>query len=647
LYVGSGCLDKFKPGDFVACAGAGVANHSEVISVPHNLVVKLSSNKFLKQTSMVALGGIAMQGLRRANLSLGEKVCVIGLGLLGQLSVQLAKLSGLQVIGIDIDNERLKLAKQLGCDFVLNAREVDIKKEVDFKTQHYGMDATIITAAANSGEIIQQAMSVTRRKGKVVLVGDVKIDFDRNPFYSKEIDFLISCSYGPGRYDRYYESDGVDYPYSYVRWTENRNMQHFVDLVEEKKVLIDPIVSHEFDISEASQAYEKLQTKPLGLVLSYKDNNNKDEIVDNYLSEDRAIYNFKPYVSTKKEIKVAVVGAGGFAKVKLLPILSKIKNVKIDTIVDVNSEQAINIANQYGAKNTTNNLDDVCKEDSINVVVIATPHQCHFEQALTCLNTGKAVFVEKPAVVTNEEYFKLEKFLNQSDGYLYCVDFNRSFAPFNIAIKKEIKNRSTPLIINYRMNSGFIPKEHWVQDRKHGGRIIGEACHIFELFCFLTGSQPLSISVDSLNTKNSDLLSTDNFVSTINFEDGSVCSLTYTSVGSNKQNKERMEIFFDGKSIVMDDYKELTGYGLNSSFNKKSIKQDKGHEYLLKEFMKSASSDCISPISKNRILLASKISLIVDELANFGGSTKVSDYSSSELVVKKSNKNLNNNQFSL
>jgi predicted dehydrogenase len=326
-----------------------------------------------------------------------------------------------------------------------------------------------------------------------------------------------------------------------------------------------------------------------------------------------------PVVLAKGEVPpktslVALVGAGGFAKIKLLPIISRIKNTTIHTIIDTDPANAINVAKQYNAQNYDNNYKNILDNKDINTVIVATPHALHAQQTIDLLSAGKAVFVEKPAAVTNEQYESLKDFLNKNKNYLYCVDFNRSFAPFNIKIKQAIENRTTPIIINYRMNAGFIPKDHWVQSITHGQRLIGEACHIFELFNFFTESQVKNISVNSIDTRRDDLLSNDNFSVHINYEDGSICSLVFTSLGNKLLAKERMELFFDGKSIVMDDYKVLEGYGLKKSFNHKSKYPDKGHGNLLEKFFEAVQNGHESPISVERILAATKMSLEINKI---------------------------------
>ncbi|MCK4517609.1 bi-domain-containing oxidoreductase, partial [Candidatus Babeliales bacterium] len=637
VQIGKNCT-HFSVGDFVACAGAGIANHAELVAVPKNLVVKLTNEKYLKQSSLTTIGAIALQGIRRADLRLGEKVCVIGLGLIGQLTVQLAKLSGCEVFGVDIDNTKLFLAQKCGCDRVYNPRSSDFIKEILFHTGHHSIDKTIITAGSQDGTIIQQAMELTRRKGTVVLVGDVKLDFIRSPFYEKEIDFLISCSYGPGRYDASYEKGGHDYPYAYVRWTENRNMELFAKLIEQGKLQLDSLISHEFAFEDAEKAYETLQErKSLGLVLEYESTRSnlsihpsspsatpgtRDERRGNKPSSGcpaRPEYFVKQNVSKgrdrkKQNIRTAFIGAGGFAKIKLLPLASKLKNTQIHTIIDTDAANALNVSRQYKAEAHHNDYKTILNNQDINTVIIATPHALHTEQTIECLKAGKAVFVEKPAAVTEKQLEQLETFFTENEtAPPYCVDFNRSFAPFIQKIKTVLETRTSPLVIHYRMNAGYIPTDHWVQQQKHGGRIIGEACHIFELFCFLTGAKPTKISVNAIDPTEKSILSSDNMSVQISFDDGSVCSLLYTALGNNALAKERMEVFFDGKSIVMDDYKQLQGYGLPRSFNEKTKQADKGHKNLLSLFMQAVQDDGPSPIPLERIFMATRLSILINE----------------------------------
>lgn len=622
-------VQRFRIGDYVACAGAGIANHAELVAVPQNLAVKITDASFLKQSSLTTIGAIALQGVRRASLQLGEKVCVIGLGLIGQLTVQLAKLAGCQVIGVDLQEHRLTLAKKMGATHAFSATSAQLINEIQFATEHYGVDATIITAASPTGDILQQAMHVTRRKGRVVLVGDVKINFDRDPFYSKEIDFLISCSYGPGRYDDEYEKHGRDYPYAYVRWTENRNMELFVNLIQSKALDVDALISHEYGLEDVELAYQTLtKGQALGLVLSYNPEENHCcsgvEAVFNQSTLVLDRHKLVPYEVRQGALKLAVIGAGGFSKVKLLPLLAKIPSVKIHAIVDLDVANSMNVAHQYGALRVSNDYQKFLGDDDINAVVIATPHHLHVEQAINFMRAGKAVFVEKPAAVNFEQFAVLKQFLHKhAHEVCYCVDFNRSQAPFLVAIKELVKKRNNPMVIHYRMNAGFLPKTHWIHSPVNSGRIIGEGCHIFDLFCYLTDAKPVAVSVETLNTHKDIFMPSDNFMATVSMNDGSCCSFVYTAVGNSGMGKERMELFVDGKSIVMDDFLELTGYGLPMAFNRKVAIQDRGHQRLLTEFFAAAHTrEHVAPISYERILMATELSLVVNKLANAGGGTE-------------------------
>lgn len=606
-----------KPGDWVACAGAGQANHADIVCVAENLVVKVTDPTKIKQASCTTIGAIALQGVRRAELALGETVAVIGLGLLGQLTVQLARASGCRVIGIDILDERLALAKHSGAHAVYNATDPSLLQDIAFLTGHHGVDSTIIAAASTSDALVQQAMEITRKKGKVVVVGDVGLQLQRSPLYSKEIDFLISCSYGPGRYDAEYEQKGHDYPYSYVRWTENRNMQAFVAMIESGQLDIDLLVSREMVVEDAPQAYESLAKKEgLGVILSYK---HDAEVKSSGVSkQEQQGVRFVPAV--KDTIRLGVIGAGGFAQVKLIPIVAQLKNVRIGAIVDAQISNAVNVARLYGVEHSFVDDEKLFEHDYVDAVMIASPHVYHGDQIIKSLSRGKAVFAEKPMVTTFEQLDHLRTFLQANPSSLLCVDYNRSFAPFIQTIKKTVAQRATPLVVQYRMNAGLIPKDHWVQTEVGAGRIIGEACHIVDLFYYLTDAQPVSVSVETIGSSHQHLFPTDNFSAHIRFSDGSLCSLLYTSVGHKQAGKERMEVFYDGKTIVMNDYTELRGFGLPSSFDQTVKGADKGHQELLTRFFSQLrAAESVMPISTDRLLSVANMTLVIDKLAREGG----------------------------
>lgn len=602
-------VTKFKAGDFVACAGAGFAHHADMVAVPEQLVVHVEEH-YLRQSSVTTIGAIALQGLRRADVQLGDTVCVLGLGLLGQLTVQMARASGCTVIGIDIIDERLELARTCGAEHVFNGTSSDVLRDIEFLTQHQGVDVTLVTAASSSSALMQQAMQMTRKKGKVVIVGDVGLDLQRAPLYQKEIDVLMSCSYGPGRYDAKYELEGADYPYAYVRWTENRNMQAVVRLISSGVLRIDELTT-QISVEQAAQAYEDLkEKKALGVVVSY-------------LPKKEIGHKPEAYTPARLDgVRVGFIGAGGFAKTKLMPIVAEIKDVSIQAIVDADGANALNVSRTYAAARALTRDQDLFTEDVVDAVVISTPHIAHADQIIRALEHGKAVFAEKPMVTSFEQLDRLAAVARSHTQVPLCVDFNRSFSPFMRKVKHVVHARTSPLMIYYRMNAGFISKDHWVQRDVGAGRLIGEACHIFDLFCSLTAAQPVSVSVEAIRP-SLDLLATDNFSAAIRFSDGSVCTLLYTALGHAGLPKERMEIFFDGKAIVMDDYLSLQGYGLPASFNQTVSTADKGHAYLLESFFAAVRNKTESPMNYEYLHAVSSLTLVIDELVRQGGGDRV------------------------
>lgn len=612
-------VTQFRAGDFVACAGAEFAHHADVVCVPENLVVGLPDEKYLKHASITTLGAVALQGIRRANLQLGETVCVIGLGLLGQLTAQLAKAAGCKVIGIDVLEHRLKLAKELGTDYTFLATDESLQATVEFLTHHKGVDCTLITASSKSDSVVQQAMELTRKKGKVILVGDVGLKLERAPFYKKEIDFLISCSYGPGRYDSGYELEGKDYPYAYVRWTEKRNMQAIVSFIEKGLLNIEPLISQEYAIDDVVKAYEQLKNRDaLGVILRYT---KKDDY--SFVPAQRTLLPEKPSMfipAQKTTLNVGIVGVGRFEKTELLPCVSKIEGIKIYSISDTDAANAENASRAYGATRTFMQEQDLFDDKDVDVVVVASPHKFHCDQAIQALSRGKAVFMEKPMVTTFDQFQKLSTFLKENPEAPYCVDYNRSFAPFIQKIKWELAERHSPLVMTYRINAGYIPQNNWEQHQIGSGRVIGEACHIFDLFYFLTGAKPTAVSVEALRPSSDDLFLTDNFSAHISFSDGSICSLVYTSIGHPTLGKERMELFFDSKSITMDDYLVLRGYGTSHSFDRTVAKPDKGHGRLMHEFFEGIKKDKMTmPISVERLNIVAELTLTIDKLVCQGG----------------------------
>lgn len=602
--VGKNVKD-IKAGDRVACAGAGIANHAEFIDVPRNLVMRIPDNLSIDLASTVTLGGIAMQGVRRADLRLGEIGAVIGMGILGQLTVQMLKASGCKVIGIDIDDRRLEIAKTTGCDYVINSSREDVIKEVEKITQGYGTDAVIITAASSTSQILSEAFNISRKKGKVVLVGVVGNEYNRDEMYQKELDFLISTSYGPGRYDANYEEKGIDYPYAYVRWTENRNMEEYLSLVANGKINLKPLIEKIYDINDAPAAYESLKSsenKPLIVLLKYDEEKLEDE---------KKVYINKTIKNDK--INVAIIGAGGFAKGMHLPNLKRLSDIyNIYAIMSRTGTNAKSIAQQYGASYATTDYNEVLNDENVDMVMICTRHNLHAQMAVEALKKGKAVFVEKPMALNEEELNEIIKVIEETK-LPYMVGFNRRFSKYAVEAKKHIKDRMNPMIINYQMNAGYIPLDNWVHSEEGGGRIIGEGCHIFDLFNYFTDAKVKSVSVDSIDPKTKNISQRDNVIATVKYEDGSVCTLTYTSIGNTSYPKEFCQIYCDGKIIIIDDYKKISGYGVKLQ-NIESAASEKGQYEELIEFAKFIKKGKNYPIPLWQLEQATRISFIVEQV---------------------------------
>ena len=546
---------NFQIGDKVAAAGAGIANHAEYVDVPINLVMKMPNELDYKYASTVTMGGIAMQGVRRADLRFGESCVVVGAGILGLLALQMLKLSGVRVIVTDLDEHRLALAKELGADLCINPTKEDAIKVSNSFSGGHGVDCVLFTAATSSSKPLADSFKMCRKKGKVVLVGVVGMEINRGDMYAKELDFQISTSYGPGRYDSNYEEKGLDYPLAYVRWTENRNMTEYLYLLNEGKINIDPLIDAVFPIEKVDDAFASLEgegQKPIIVLLDYKhsDNNKKVEV------------NSKPV--NKNVVNVGIVGAGNFVQGMHLPNIKKLSNkFNARAIMNRTGFSADAVAKQFEAAYSTTDFDEIINDKDIDLVMITTRHDSHADYVLRSLKAGKHTFVEKPLAINQEELDQIKAFYNSDieNKPVLMTGFNRRFSQFTTEIKKHTDKRINPLFVQYRMNAGFIPLDSWVHE--HGGRIIGEACHLIDLMTSLTGSKISSISYEKLSPNNEKFSQQDNVAMILKYEDGSVCSIHYFASGSKQLSKEYMEIHYDEKTIIMDDYKTLKGLGVN------------------------------------------------------------------------------------
>ena len=574
-----------RPGDRVACAGAQCAHHAEVIRVPRNLLTPIPALVSFDEASTVALGAIAMQGVRRAQPTLGETVVVIGFGPLGLLTLQMLRANGCSVIGVDLDERRLALAKSLGCNVTLDPA-VNPVDQVARITGGVGADAVIITAATSSDEVAASAFRMCRRKGRVVLVGDVGLNLKRADLYAKELDFFISCSYGPGRYDEQYEARGVDYPIGYVRWTENRNMAEYLRLVEERRVQVEPLVSATYPVAQAADAYAALQRadRPVLVLLSYPESSMP-------AAQSKVVVNPRRPAPRPGRVRVGVIGAGGFAKAVHLPNLQALDRVaELRAVVSRSGHNAAAAARRFGASYCSTDYRELLADAEIDAVVIATRHDLHASMALEALAAGKHVLLEKPLAIAQAELDRIAAFFADSSAPkpVLLTGFNRRFSPYAIRVRERMAGRTNPAMISYRMNAGYLPADHWTHGPEGGGRNIGEACHIYDLFTYLIGARVCGVQVAAVTPNTAFYRRDDNFTVTLSFVDGSVANLVYTALGHKDHPKERCEVFVDGSVIAIDDYRSLTVAGARRPPLRTRL-PEKGQAQLLEAFLRAVA----------------------------------------------------------
>lgn len=599
VVIESSC-DEFKPGDRVAAAGAGIANHAEIIAVPKNLVVKIQDSVSFEDAAYTTVGAIAMQGFRQAEPSLGENVVVVGLGLLGLITVQFLKAAGCNVIGMDIDDNAMELGLKFGCDSVLKSSSENVQ-QVLARCNGEGADSTIITASTSSSAPLQMAMEMTRKKGKVVIVGAIGMDMKRHPFYKKEIDMRISSSYGPGRYDAFYENEGNDYPYAFVRWTENRNMQAFVELIAKNRIDVKSMTTHSFDVQEASAAYDMISSSSepyLGIIINYPEREGKKTT---FVNTGNTII--------ESEVKIGFIGAGQFAQNYLLPPLSK-EGVSFVSVANNSSASSKTVATNFGFSKAGANPNELIKDKDINTVFIASWHNTHGEFVLEGIENKKHVYVEKPLALNHSELDRIIEASSKSDKQI-MVGFNRRFSKSFTTIKSQLSGHKEPMIVKYRINAGYIPTDHWSQRAEGGGRIIGEACHFIDTMVYLTGSMPIRVYAESLSGNSEAKLNEDNVAATIKFQNGSVGVLEYFSNGDGSLGKEYCEVFCENSVYVMDNFGSVN---IHKGKSAKSIKMDgeKGIKNEMKLFVNSIKTG-VPLIPKEEIFAVTKCTFAILE----------------------------------
>ncbi|MGB7600069.1 MAG: bi-domain-containing oxidoreductase [Candidatus Sulfotelmatobacter sp.] len=606
--VGEG-VNGINPGDRVACAGAGHAVHAEFACVPRLLVACIPSEAVsFDEAAFTTVGAVALHGMRTADVKLGDVVAVIGLGLLGQLMVQILKTAGCTVLGMDISAERADLALRLGADAVSTSSSAFL----DLCLQHsagHGVDSVLIAAQTASNDPVNLAGVIARNRAVVVAVGTVAMDIPRRTFYEKELDFRISRSYGPGRYDAAYEQKGIDYPIGYVRWTETRNMEAFLKLLADRKLDLHSLITHHFPITRAQSAYDLITGKTreafLGILLSYPQEAQDTQYIEIAASD--------PLVGDQKSVRVGLLGAGSFAVSTLLPALKRVPGVDLITASAANGSHARHAADKFGFRSCTTSELEILNSPAVNTVVIATRHHLHARQVTAALQGGKHVFCEKPLCLNEEELKEIIAAHQNSASprRLLMVGFNRRFAPLAVRMKKFLQESGEPLALHYRVNAGFLPADHWMNDPlQGGGRIVGEVCHFVDLLCFLTGSAPVEVGTRSLSNSalsrpalsNPGKYSNDNVVCSLRFADGSQGTISYLANGDKAYSKERIEVFGGGVAVLEDFRRlELVRAGKKSVFRSR-LRQDKGHRGEFEAFVAAIQKDSESPIPFREIV---------------------------------------------
>jgi len=607
--VGEGIAD-LSAGDLVAAAGAGQANHADYVVVPRNLVCRVPAGCDLKSAASATVGAIALQGVRRAAPQLGDRVAVIGLGLIGQLTVQLLRAAGCRAIGLDLDQERVTRALSLGLDAGATSAD-EMKIVVRDRTGGHGADVTLMTAATKSHTVVNLAMELTRAKGKVVIVGDVGLNVDRALFYRKEIDLLMSTSYGPGRYDSHYEAEGHDYPYGYVRWTLNRNMQAYLELVAAERVAVAPLIDRVASIESAPAVYDELAkaeaAPPLGVMIEYPNADAGAEPTRITIAGHRA--------SPTGRINYALVGAGAFGTGMLVPQMRKRDDRYFLRGVVSRSAQGSNFARDNQVEVLASDLDAVLRDPDFHLVVLSTRHHEHADQVVQSLAAGKHVFVEKPLAISWDELDRIVAAYDSDPAkLLLMVGFNRRFSPALQALKEQLAGRRSPLVIQYRLNAGYLPPDHWVHGPQGGGRNVGEACHMYDVFRFLAGAPVRSIDAVAIDPGALPYARSDNFTATIGYDDGSIASLVYTALGPKSgMGKEHITVFCDGEAFVVDDFRKLTKTS-DGVVLWQSGEADKGHFEELSRFGDAIAGGKPSPIPFAELVETSAVALSVDDL---------------------------------
>lgn len=606
MEVGKNVTD-IVAGDKVACAGEGKACHAEFTSIPRNLITKIPPNVDLEDAAFTTVGSIALHGFRRSGAQVGDAIGVLGTGLVGNLTIQVAKAAGCRIVAVDVREDRLQLASQSGADLALTSADPMLSAHISNFTEGRGLDCVFVCAATSSSDPVNLASKIARDKGRVIVVGRVGMEFDRKEYYQKELEVVMSRSLGPGRYEPNYEEKGIDYPPGYVRWTLNRNMDAFLRLLREGRVNVRSLVASVYPIQEAATAYSRLESEAkVGVLLRYNPDLNFTKPSRSAVLEERKL---------SGKIDVALVGPGNYAKEILIPSLRNNTAFNLRSVISSSPIHARQIAERYHFERFGTDYLDVLKDDELDLVMITTPNNLHCPMVVQAAKAGKAIFVEKPLCIREEELNEILRVQNET-GTRIIVGFNRRYAPLVLRLKEEMDRLDGPFLINYRVNADYIPPSRWVQDPEvGGGRVISECCHFFDLFNFLLDSRNPVVGVTCADINGSNTVARDNLVAVSKYADGSVATLTYSALGNRTMDRERLEIFGQKTALVLEDFKTLKilSEGQVKTYNSRGI--DKGHSAELVELTKLMRGEPSSVISFDEAVAAMQTTFEAEKMA--------------------------------
>lgn len=621
--VGEG-LQGFHPGDRVACAGGGHAVHAEYAVVPQNLLAHLPDGVNFEAGAFTTLGAIALHGLRLSEAQVGERVAVIGLGLLGLLACELALSAGCAVFGVDLNPKRVELAQRLGVEAV---ERTGAELAASAFSRGQGCDAVLICADSPSNDPLELAGTIARDRAKIIALGSVGLNVPRKIYYEKELDLRVSRSYGPGRYDPSYEEEGCDYPIGFVRWTEGRNLEAVLDLMASGKLDVRPLITHRFSFEQAAEAYKLITGKNnepyLGILLTYP----QGEISS---INNSTLVSVNPPLPARTraetgEVCLGVLGAGSYAGAVFLPAVARLGGARRVGIASASGVTARHAAERFGFEFAASTENQILDNPEINTVAILTRHNEHARQTLACLRHGKNVYCEKPLALLAAEVDEIENALRTENAPLLMVGFNRRFASLAVRMRAFLDGRSEPLAANYRVNAGYLPPNHWTQDlRQGGGRILGEACHFIDFLTFLVGSTPVSVTAQALPDLGR--YREDNAIMTFKFPDGSLGTVTYLANGDKSFPKERVEVYCGGRVAVLDDFRSLELVsGSNRQRIRSRLRQDKGHRSAWSAFVSAIHAGGPPPIPYEQILGVTRAALASVEALHSGNCVEVRD----------------------